>query len=113
MIGRAALGNPWLIRGIAAAMLGRPKPAPPSVAERIDFARVHFDAMVERYGEKSGVFQMRKHLAWYIRGIAGASSLREQINNIAEADAVRALLGEARNRPSAEVPANEEVDVAV
>ena len=69
--------------------------------------------MVERYGEKSGVFQMRKHLGWYIRGIAGASSLREQINNLTEADAVRALLAEARNRPSAEVAASDEVEIAV
>jgi tRNA-dihydrouridine synthase B len=113
MIGRAALGNPWLIRAVAAAMTGRPQPAPPTVAERVDFARAHFDAMVERYGEKSGVFQMRKHLGWYIRGIAGASSLREQINNLTEADAVRTLLAEARNRPSAEVPAGDDVEVAV
>jgi nifR3 family TIM-barrel protein len=113
MIGRAVLGNPWLIRDVAAVMQGLPQPAPPSVAERVDFARAHFDAMVERYGEKSGLFQMRKHLGWYIRGIAGASSLREQINNLTEADAVRALLAEARKRPSAELPANEDVEVAV
>jgi tRNA-dihydrouridine synthase B len=113
MIGRAALGNPWLIRGIAAAMAGEPQPGPPSVEERIDFARAHLDAMVERYGEKSGVFQMRKHLAWYIRGIAGASALREQINHTPDADSVRQLLATARTRPAVTVGPEEAMEVAV
>jgi tRNA-dihydrouridine synthase B len=113
MIGRAALGNPWLIRGIAAAMAGEPQPGPPSVEERIDFARAHLDAMVDRYGEKSGVFQMRKHLAWYIRGIAGASALREQINHTPDADSVRQLLATARTRPAVTVGPEEAMEVAV
>ena len=98
MVGRASLGNPWLIREIAAAMRGEPAPAQPSVGERIDFARLHLDAMVERYGEKSGVLQMRKHLGWYIKGIRDASTLREQINNTPGVDAVRELLDIARTR---------------
>ncbi len=98
MIGRASLGNPWLVREIAAAMRGEPVPAAPSVAERIDFARAHLDAMVERYGEKSGVLQMRKHLGWYVKGIHGASSLRERINHAPTSDDVRAILEEARSQ---------------
>lgn len=98
MVGRASLGNPWLIREIAAALRGEPAPDQPSVGERIDFARLHLDAMVDRYGEKSGVLQMRKHLGWYIKGIRDASTLREQINNTPGVDAVRELLDIARTR---------------
>ena len=101
MVGRASLGNPWLIRDIAAAMDAQPAPGPPSVHERIDFAREHFEAMIERYGEKSGVLQMRKHLGWYVKGVHDASSLRERINKAGEAKDVRELLDEARaSRPA-------------
>ncbi len=113
MVGRAALGNPWLIREIAAAMRGEPAPPAPSVGERIDFARLHLDAMVERYGEKSGVLQMRKHLGWYIKGIRDASTLREQINNAPGVEAVRELLEVARTRePEATGSARDEEALA-
>jgi len=115
MIGRAALGNPWLVREIAAAMLGEPKPAPPSVAERVDFACAHLDAMVERYGEKSGVLQMRKHLGWYLKGVHDASSLRERINHAPSVDEVRGVLAQARSHeldPNAMAAQDGEVAVA-
>ena len=98
MIGRAALGNPWLVREIATVMRGEPKPAQPSVAERVDFASAHLDAMVERYGEKSGILQMRKHLGWYLKGIHDASSLRDRVNHAPSVGAVREVLEEARSR---------------
>lgn len=113
MVGRAALGNPWLIREIAAALRGEQPPAQPTVAERVDFALAHFDAMVQRYGEKSGVLQMRKHLGWYIKGIEGAGALRERINHEADPDAVRALLAEARARAPADEPAGDPLAAAV
>ncbi len=101
MVGRASLGNPWLIREIACVMRGEGTPPAPSVEERIDFALTHFDAMIERYGEKSGVLQMRKHLGWYLKGIEGASALRERINHEPSADNVRIILADARTRSAA------------
>ena len=102
MVGRAALGNPWLIREIAAGMRGEGVAQTPTVEERVDFARAHFDAMIERYGEKSGVLQMRKHLGWYLKGVEGASALRERINHEPAADNVRLILAEARTRSPAD-----------
>ncbi len=113
MVGRAALGNPWLIRDIAAAMRGEPVPAPPTIEERIDFAREHFDAMIERYGERLGLLQMRKHLGWYVKGIHDAGSMRERINKAVAPDAVRALLDEARAAQPAERGAEEHEELAV
>jgi tRNA-dihydrouridine synthase B len=113
MVGRASLGNPWLIREIAAAMRGEAPPEPPTVPERIDFAREHLDAMIERYGEKSGVLQMRKHLGWYVKGIHDASSMRERINKAPDADSVRALLDEARACPPAAGGSTEAEGLAV
>ncbi len=112
MVGRAALGNPWLMREIACAMAGLDRPPPPNVAERVDFARAHFDAMLERYGEKSGLLQMRKHLGWYLKGIEGAGALREAINREPSPDGVRAILQEARTRPPADEAHDVELAVA-
>lgn len=113
MIGRAALGNPWLIREIASVMRGETIAAAPTVEERVDFALAHFDSMIERYGEKSGVLQMRKHLGWYLRGIDDASTFRERINHELSPDGVRALLAEARTRPAAAESAVEALSEAV
>ena len=113
MVGRATLGNPWLIRDIAAAMRGEAPCGPPTVHERIDFAREHLDAMIERYGEKSGVLQMRKHHGWYVKGIRDASSMRERINKAPDAAAVRVLLDEARGCPPAAPECTESEDLAV
>ncbi|MBV8172217.1 MAG: tRNA dihydrouridine synthase DusB [Candidatus Eremiobacteraeota bacterium] len=98
MVGRAALGDPWLVARISAAMRGLAPPPAPSVVERVDFARAHLDAMVERYGEKSGILQMRKHLGWYLKGVRDASSLRERINHAPTAPEVREILDDARTR---------------
>jgi tRNA-dihydrouridine synthase B len=110
MIGRAALGNPWLIRDIAAGMAGTAAQGPPSVHERIDFAREHLDAMIERYGERSGVLQMRKHLGWYVKGVHDASTMRERINKAVDSAAVRELLDEARALQPAERDASQSED---
>ena len=110
MVGRASLGNPWLIREIAAAMRGEAAPAPPTVEERIDFALEHLEAMIERYGERSGLLQMRKHLGWYVKGIHDASSMRERINKETDPAAVRALLAEARTFQPAERDAHDSHD---
>ncbi len=96
MVGRAALGNPWLVREIAAAMRGQAPPQQPGCEERADFARLHYDAMIERYGAQSGTLQMRKHLGWYVKGVRGASLLRERINRATEPDEVRALISQAK-----------------
>jgi nifR3 family TIM-barrel protein len=82
MLGRATLGNPWLISRVADLMAGREaRPVPPP-AERLRFAIVHYRTMVEELGEARAVPQMRKHIALYLKGIAGAASLRERIMRI-------------------------------
>ncbi len=85
MLGRATLGNPWLISQIRDLMEGReaqPLPAPP---DRLRFALVHYRAMVDELGEPRAVPQMRKHLALYLKGIPGAASLRERIMRLESA----------------------------
>src|SRR5579863_3542939 len=79
MLGRATLGNPWLISQIRDLMEGREPQALPSAPDRLAFALVHYRTMVDELGEPRAVPQMRKHLALYLKGIPGAASLRERI----------------------------------
>lgn len=82
MLGRATLGNPWLISQIRDLMEGREAQAAPSAAERLRFSIVHYRAMVDEWGERRAVPQMRKHIALYLKGIPGAAVLRERIMHI-------------------------------
>ena len=90
-VGRAAQGNPWIFREIAAALRGEAVPSPTPM-ERARMALRHFELEVQLFGEKRGVLEMRKHIAWYVHGMQGASRFREAINRLDDADAVQAAL---------------------
>ena len=79
IVGRAAQGNPWIFREIAAAMRGETA-VPPTPQERVDMAGRHLTLEVQLFGEKRGMLEMRKHIAWYVHGLRGASRFRETIN---------------------------------
>ncbi len=80
MIGRAALGNPWLIRDIVIFLSTGTVLAPPTYEERAALALRHLDMLIQLVGEQAAVLKMRKHAAWYVRGIPGAASARIRIN---------------------------------
>ncbi len=93
IVGRAAQGNPWIFREIAAAIQGKEVP-PPTPEERMEMAVRHFQLEAQLYGEKLAVLQMRKHIAWYVHGMKGASRFRERINQMNSAEEVLAALRE-------------------
>ena len=98
IVGRAAQGNPWIFREIAAALRGEIA-LPPTPRERVDMAMRHFELEKRLYGEKLAVLQMRKHIAWYVHGMHGASRFREIINTIYDGEAVlEALRGFAASQ---------------
>jgi len=80
MIGRAALGNPWVFAQVAAALSDQPVPPRPTAQERVRLAARHVCLAVSEYGEAPGIRVMRKHVAWYLRGMPNAASLRERAN---------------------------------
>lgn len=79
MIGRGAMGNPWLFRDAAAAIAGEAA-VPVSLQERVETALLHARWMVDYKGERLGVMEMRKHIGHYIGGLRGASTLRRELN---------------------------------
>ncbi len=79
MIGRGALGNPWIFENVINLLEGRDERKIP-VNETIDVALRHLHLLVEFKGERAGIAESRKHLGWYMKGIRGASELRNRIN---------------------------------
>ncbi|SCZ75972.1 tRNA dihydrouridine synthase DusB [Acidaminobacter hydrogenoformans] len=96
MAARGVQGNPWLLGQIEAALLGRPVPETPKAEERVETAIRHFLGLIEEKGEHVGVLEMRKHAAWYLKGIHGAAKLRTMINVEKDPERVVQLL---RNAP--------------
>lgn len=91
IVGRAAQGNPWIFREIAAALLGETA-VPPTPSERVETAIRHYRLEMALYGEKHANLEMRKHIAWYVHGMPGASRFRDRINATPDAaQAIRAL----------------------
>jgi nifR3 family TIM-barrel protein len=78
MIGRAAYGNPWIFSEIKAALNGTRMDVP-SRKQKHDTALRHITGYRSRYGEYRASREMKKHIAWYIKGVAGASLLRDRI----------------------------------
>ena len=79
MIGRAALGNPWIFRELKSIFeKGDPLPAP-FISDRIFTCRRHLNLLVENRGERIGLNLMRKHFGWYIKGFPGAGEFRKEL----------------------------------
>jgi tRNA-dihydrouridine synthase B len=95
MVGRAAVGNPWIFTGARALLEGRPVPPPPTLCERLATVVRHLDLMVEAKGERRGVLEMRKHIVAYLRGFPGASKLRSELVRMEGHGDVRRRLNEA------------------
>lgn len=81
MIGRGALGNPFIIREIVALLEHDQKLAAPSPREKINIAIRHLDLAMQNKGELIAVREMRKHISWYTKGMPAAARLRDQINH--------------------------------
>jgi tRNA-dihydrouridine synthase len=64
----------------------------PDYATRIKTAKLHFELLLADKGERTGLLEARKHIAWYIKGMPGAPSLRDQINRIEDANELRFIL---------------------
>jgi len=83
MIGRAAMGNPWIFSGR--------KPGKEEIKEQI---LEHVNMLCEFKGEKRAIKEMRRHTSWYLKGIKGAPEFRRKVNTAATAAEIEELLKE-------------------
>lgn len=97
MIGRAAQGNPWIFKEIIEYLRTGKKPSPPTDEEKIDFAVKHIKLAADFYGEKQAVPLMRKHIAWYIKGMPYSTKVKNKVNQIFDKNELISLLREYQN----------------
>ncbi len=79
MVGRATLGNPWIFEEISAFLQAK-EWCPPSKEEILNTILKHYELVCLEKGEYTAVREMRKHIAWYIKGMKDASKIRNEIN---------------------------------
>ena len=78
MVGRGALGEPWIFEEIAAAMDGKEYIAP-TLNERLEVCIEHIRLMRANKGEHTGAAEIKKHAALYVKGVRGAAAVRDEI----------------------------------
>jgi nifR3 family TIM-barrel protein len=94
MIGRAALGDPWMIyRTVQYLESGILMPEP-TVKEKIDVCIIHLDRLIALKNENIGVREMRKHAAWYLKGVRGNANARNAINECETRDHLVTILND-------------------
>jgi len=94
MIGRASLGNPFIFRETVELLGSGNELAPPSREERMAAALRHLDLIMQFKGERVAIREMRKHLAWYVKGMPGAAQIRVLINQATTRDEMLDMIRE-------------------
>ena len=91
MIARGAMGNPWIFREIMQALKGE-EVIYPTAVEKIDMCIRHLDLAVKYYEEIKAVREMRKHTAWYVKGLNNCTEIKDKINTKKSYDEVKQVL---------------------
>ncbi len=94
MIGRAAIGYPWIFREIKHYLATGEILAAPTLAERIEVCKKHLRKSVEWKGPKVGIFEMRRHYTNYLKGLPGIKEYRGRLVTLMEAAEIEAVLDE-------------------
>lgn len=91
-IGRGALGNPWVFRRTLHYLRTGELLPEPDAQERVEMALRHLDLMIAEKGEYLAVREMRKHAAWYLKGLRGSAEVRAVINTAETREQMRTML---------------------
>ena len=81
MIGRATLGNPWLIEEIVSKMQGTTF-IPPTRTDKIDMLIYHFNELCKLKGEKIAVLEMRSMAGWYVKGMKNTKEYKRTLVSV-------------------------------
>lgn len=91
MVGRGALGNPWIFHCINAYLNNSNDYTEPTLEEKMNVMLRHIGTLCEYKGTRIGMREARKHAAWYIKGIRGAASFRQEIGSLSSMDELKTL----------------------
>ena len=91
MIGRGALGRPWVFSNINSWFETGTVSDEPDIAERMRVMTEHIELICKYKGERVGMREARKHAAWYIKGIRGAAAFRQEVGTLSDMDQLHEL----------------------
>jgi len=94
VVGRGCLGRPWLFGQLAAAFAGDPIPADPPLSVVLATLRRHAELLVDDYGELKGCRDVRKHMAWYLKGFSVRQPIRQSLGTVASLAELDELLSQ-------------------
>ena len=92
MIGRAALGNPWIFEQVRARLEGGPAVEPPAPQERIRTALRHLELLCRFKGDEAALREMRRQAGWYLRGFPKAALARRSLAEAATVEGLRTVM---------------------
>ncbi|MFO7666724.1 MAG: tRNA dihydrouridine synthase DusB [Desulfobacterales bacterium] len=92
MIGRSAIGNPWIFSQVEDIMEGRPVKTV-SITRRFEAMKKYLEVTVEYLGEKQACFMMRSRLGWFVKGLVSSGRFRESIKQISSENEAEELIG--------------------
>jgi len=104
MIGRAAMGNPWILYRTVHYLKTEELLPEPSAREKIEVSFLHMDRLIQLKGEVIGIKEMRKHAGWYLKGLPKATRIREIINEAETREEMRQILIDYVERIEKEAP---------
>jgi tRNA-dihydrouridine synthase B len=92
MVGRGAYGRPWFLKQVMQFLKQGTRLPDPPLAKQLATLLEHYRAILEHYGESSGVKIARKHVAWYSKGLYGSNEFRTRINQMDDPKGVEAAI---------------------
>ena len=98
MIGRAAIGYPWIFREIKHFFETGEHLEGPTLQERIDTCRIHLQKSIDWKGPKTGIFEMRRHYANYFKGIANFKEYRMKLVSLDTMEDIESVLNDIGNK---------------
>jgi len=92
MVGRAALGRPWLFRDAAAALRGESTPPDPNLSEQRALLLEHYRLLAEQHGEEPAIVRLRSQACRYAHGQPGARAFRAEISHVTTSAALQTIV---------------------
>jgi len=97
MIGRASIGYPWIFREVKHFYKTGEKLAPPTIQERVESCKIHFEKSIEWKGPKTGIFEMRRHYANYFKGLDHSKDYRMRLVSAGTIEEINSIFEEISN----------------
>ncbi len=97
MIGRASIGYPWIFREVKHFYKTGEKLSPPTIQERVESCKIHFEKSIEWKGPKTGIFEMRRHYANYFKGLEHSKDYRMRLVSAGTIEEINSIFEEISN----------------